>query len=321
MSGSSSPCHLSACASSVSTPVDSSNDSTLPPIDPRDDVVLPPWIWLTLCTLSLFCLLFISFRRAKSLELYERARDYLRSKLPFSLDGGIRLTERDLEEAAPSSCWSRSRSRSRSRRPLPPSPSDADSDSDTSSIHARSRSPSSSDADDELPASAPSLRTASLQSARRKGWSMVGSAGEGLKHGAASFLETFARDARGRGPAGGGAGGREKDTRGIASAGGGGTTPAAAAAAATRRQDRAGGVRLGESTPGEEEGEANELGGLGGVRARVTDLEGGQRRDRRGASAAALFEVGEQDDAVELPAHFELGEPVDRAGPRAKQRW
>ncbi|GAA5919738.1 hypothetical protein JCM1841_000779 [Sporobolomyces salmonicolor] len=321
MSGSSSPFHLSACASLVSTPTDSSDDSTLPPIDPRDDVVLPPWIWLTLCTLSLFCLLFISFRRAKSLELYERARDYLRSKLPFSLDRGIRLTEHDFEEAAPSSCWSRSRP----RRPPPPSPSpsDADSDSDASSIHSRSRSPSSSDADDELPASAPSLRTASLQSARRKGWSMIGSAGEGLRHGAASLLETFARDARGRGPAGGaaGAGGREKDARGVASAFWGGTAAAAAAAAATRRQDRAGGVRLGERTRGEEEGEANELGGLGGVRARVTDLEGGQRQDRRGASAAALFEVAEEDDAFELPAHFELGEPVDRAAPGAKQRW
>ncbi|BGO97094.1 hypothetical protein JCM10021v2_000736 [Rhodotorula toruloides] len=54
------------------------SDSDTPPASPPgppEESVLPPWIWLTLCTISLFCLLFISFRRAKSLELYERAKD------------------------------------------------------------------------------------------------------------------------------------------------------------------------------------------------------------------------------------------------------
>ena len=42
---------------------------------PTNDAVVPPWLWLTLCTLILAALLFVSFRRKKSAELYARARD------------------------------------------------------------------------------------------------------------------------------------------------------------------------------------------------------------------------------------------------------
>lgn len=42
---------------------------------PINDATLPPWLWLTLCTLILGALLFVSFRRKKSAELYTRARD------------------------------------------------------------------------------------------------------------------------------------------------------------------------------------------------------------------------------------------------------
>lgn len=45
------------------------------PAVPVVDAALPPWLWLTLCTLALGALLFVSFRRNKSAELYSRARD------------------------------------------------------------------------------------------------------------------------------------------------------------------------------------------------------------------------------------------------------
>ncbi|GAA5913141.1 hypothetical protein JCM5296_007546 [Sporobolomyces johnsonii] len=284
----------------------SSDDSTLPPIDPRDDVVLPPWIWLTLCTLSLFCLLFISFRRAKSLELYERARDYLQAKLPFSRDRGIRLTEHDLE----ASSWSQSR----------PPPSSSSSSSS-----------SSEDETDELPTSPPSPRTASLESARRKGQSMVSSASDGLSYGATSLFAAL------RGGWGGGDAPRGGRGRGRGRGrGGGGEEGAVGREGDLVQLDRAGGGRRGGGgwTRGGREAEADDErggGGGGGVMARVTDLGGGRRasgpppgghgRSGSTSSAAGMFEVGEEDDAVELPAHFELGEPpVDRTAPRAMQR-
>ncbi|GAA5866116.1 hypothetical protein JCM1840_005075 [Sporobolomyces johnsonii] len=287
---------------------DSSDDSTLPPIDPRDDVVLPPWIWLTLCTLSLFCLLFISFRRAKSLELYERARDYLQAKLPFSRPRGIRLTEHDLE----ASSWSHSR---------PPPPTSSSSSSSSSSLHS-----SDEDEADELPTSPPSPRTASLESARRKGQSMVSSASDGLTNGATSLLKALRG---GWGDARGGGRGRGRGR------GGGGEERAVGREGDLGLLDRAGGVRRGGGggggwTRGGREAEVDDErggGGGGGVMARVTDLAGrrasgpppgGHGRSGSTSSAAAMFEVGEEDDAVELPAHFELGEPpVDRAAARA----
>lgn len=53
---------------------------------------LPPWLWLTLSTLALCALLFVSFRRRKSFELYARAREacvssHLLMSDPTTLDG------------------------------------------------------------------------------------------------------------------------------------------------------------------------------------------------------------------------------------------
>lgn len=47
----------------------SSNWST---IDPTEDA-LSAYIWMPLVVITLFCFLFVSFRRAKSLELYEQS--------------------------------------------------------------------------------------------------------------------------------------------------------------------------------------------------------------------------------------------------------
>ncbi|GAA5936032.1 uncharacterized protein JCM15063_002687 [Sporobolomyces koalae] len=48
---------------------------------PTASILVSPWIWLTVSTLALLGLLFVSFRRARAVELYQRARESVSSKL------------------------------------------------------------------------------------------------------------------------------------------------------------------------------------------------------------------------------------------------
>lgn len=68
---------------------------------PINDAVVPPWLWLTLCTLILGALLFVSFRRKKSAELYTRARDAIRDRFarcwPFGRRGRLQLSDAEAE--------------------------------------------------------------------------------------------------------------------------------------------------------------------------------------------------------------------------------
>ncbi|BGO90311.1 hypothetical protein NBRC10512_004128 [Rhodotorula toruloides] len=272
---------------------DSDTPSASPP-GPPEDSVLPPWIWLTLCTISLFCLLFISFRRAKSLELYERAKDYLRNRLSFSrLHPGIRLSERDLEAdplASPSS-----------RRPRPHRSFSRDDTSDVSSVHSLD--------DDELPAPSftrlaspspfPSRRAYQLDT--RPARSLASAALSSLQAGVSSAADALGWSAeratsamRGEGQKGDGF---------------------ARAFWGLRKDERTGGIKLGEGNSREDD----ELRGVGGKAARVLGISSSPPRATRthGRSdlvatdgSGALFEVGEEEDgadAVELPAHFSLG--------------
>ncbi|BGP14571.1 hypothetical protein JCM10213_001920 [Rhodosporidiobolus nylandii] len=278
--------------------------------DPRDDVVLPPWLWLTLCTLSLVCLLFISFRRGRALglELYQRLVD----KLPFSLHRGVRLAERDLE-ADPFSTLPRTHTPS------------ADSDSDASSAH--------SDAD-ELPHPSPSLRSYSFAPSPSPA-RFARSAAEKVQSGVGGVLETLGWGSRSA-SALGGSGQRGEKTAGIARVFWG-----------VRKQDRTGGIRLesgrglGDSSSSDTD-RRSELSSVGGAISRIFDVAGGRRggsgsgvrsqertaggvvgRHHRSTSASsaasgtALFDVGseaEVGDAVELPAHFSLSSSSSARG-------
>ncbi|TNY22776.1 hypothetical protein DMC30DRAFT_414786 [Rhodotorula diobovata] len=270
----------------------SDSDSPSSP-DPREDAVLPPWIWLTLCTLSLICLLFVSFRRAKSLELYERAKDYLRQRLPFSsLHRGIHLSAQDLEaNSLPS--------RPRARRARP----SQDDLSDSSSVH--SVLDDDDDDDDELPrytsspllspgrgnsSSFPSRRAYTLDT--RPAASLASSALAALQRGTDALgwgAERGVRALRGEGD----------KSDGIARAFWG-----------VRKADRTGGIRLGGA------GEAGTL-----RREDAAAYEGADKagtRESRGhlstastssAAGSALFDLGgdaDPGDAVELPNQFSL---------------
>ncbi|KAK4331670.1 hypothetical protein RTBOTA2_001148 [Rhodotorula toruloides] len=273
------------------------SDSDTPPASPPgppEESVLPPWIWLTLCTISLFCLLFISFRRAKSLELYERAKDYLRNRLSFSrMHRGIHLSERDLEAdplASPSS-----------RRPHPHRSFSRDDASDVSSVHSLD--------DDELPApsstrfasSSPFPSRRAYQLDTRPARSLASSAFFSFQSGLSSAADALGWSAeratsamRGEGQKGDGF---------------------ARAFWGLRKNERTGGIRLGEGSPREDD----ELRGVGGKAARVLGISSSPPRQtrthRRSDSVAtdgsgALFEVGDEEDgadAVELPAQFSLG--------------
>ncbi|GAA5975565.1 hypothetical protein JCM10908_005204 [Rhodotorula pacifica] len=110
----------------------SDGDDTKPPInDPRDDATLPPWLWLTLCTLVLGALLFVSFRRQKSAELYHRARQAIQDRLarlsPFGR-GRVQLSDPEAELDR----------RSARTRPRPRSASQASDQSSLSSSSGRS---------------------------------------------------------------------------------------------------------------------------------------------------------------------------------------
>ncbi|BGP23485.1 hypothetical protein JCM10295v2_002381 [Rhodotorula toruloides] len=272
------------------------SDSDSPPIsspDPSQDSVLPPWIWLTLCTLSLFCLLFISFRRAKSLELYERAKDYLKSKLSFSrLRRGIHLSERDLEADPLAS--------SSSRRPRPDRSLSRDDISDVSSIHSL---------DDELPASSTSRFASSYPFPSRRAYELDTQPARSLASSAFSTLQTglsSAADALGWSA--------ERATSAMRGEGQKGDG-FARAFWGLRTNERTGGIKLGEGSSREDD----ELRGVGGKAARVLGISSSPPRETpthgRSDSVAtdasgALFDVGDEEDeenAVELPAHFSLG--------------
>ncbi|GAA6002266.1 hypothetical protein JCM10207_003154 [Rhodosporidiobolus poonsookiae] len=288
-------------------------DPPTDPVDPREDVVLSPWIWLTLCTVALACLLFISFRRAQSLELYERAKAYVRDKLPFTLHRGIRLSDRDLAADPFSSLPTSSRS---SRRPRSsPLAADEDDASETSSVH--------SDAD-ELPAPSPSLRTYSFAGPGPS--RSAGRLASTVQRGVASALDTLGWGQDGAGGVLRGAGDK---SAGIARAFWG-----------LRKQDRVGGIRLGagedleagqsrSASRGRGNSRESELSGVAGAVSRIFDVAGGQRERERAslarssghhrstsassnASGTALFDIGDDadaGDAVELPTHFSLATP------------
>ncbi|GAA6037903.1 hypothetical protein JCM8097_009482 [Rhodosporidiobolus ruineniae] len=292
----------------------SDTDVDPPVVDPRDDRLMPSWIWLTVCTIALICLLFISFRRtrARSIEWYQRAKEYLLSKLSAYAPGGIRLTDRDLEANPFDALRASSSSR---RRPSPAS----DDASDASSVH--------SDAD-ELPASSPSLQRYSFAppaSSAGKAGKLASSAVEQVQRGVGSVAASLGWGEDGRGPwasaGGAGEGGKEKSA-GIAKAFWG-----------LRAQDRTGGIKLGgESGTGGRSEPRSELSGVGGAISRIFDVAGAGRAGsgsrsgggctpaggsghHRSASASsatsgtALFDLGddaELHDAVELPTHFSL---------------
>ncbi|GAA5884503.1 hypothetical protein JCM6882_005279 [Rhodosporidiobolus microsporus] len=303
----------------------SDTDPPPDPVDPREEDYLPPWLWLTLCILCLICLLFISFRRAQSLELYQRARDHLLSKLPFSLHRGIHLTDRDLS-TDPFAVLPTHHTR---RRPVEADLEDDDR-SDTFSIHSPDR--------DDFSAPSASLRSYSFAPSGTT-TRLASSAAEQVQRGLGSVLDTLGWGSNSS-PASGGARGGEK-TAGIAQAFWG-----------LRRQDRTGGIRLGGRAGDDNEaaggpspasarlGRRNELSGVGGAISRIFDVAGsGSSRtaspSTRASSAArsgsghhrassassvssgtALFEVGndaDAGDAVELPTHFSLATPSSGA--------
>ncbi|GAA5821244.1 hypothetical protein JCM11251_004530 [Rhodosporidiobolus azoricus] len=290
------------------------------PVDPRtDEDYLPAWLWLTLCIICLICLLFISFRRAKSLELYQRARDHLLNKLPFSLRRGIRLSDSDIS----SDPYSYSSLPTHSRRqPIEGDLADDDDDdaSDTSSVRS---SPLRVFRNDASPAVTAPLRSYSIVTTGRTR-RLANEAKEQVQRGMGNVLETL-----GWGNKASNAGGR---SAGIAQAFRGRGNP-----------DRTGRIRLEAGAGGEldEEQEVggpgvrhSELSGVGGAISRIFDVAGGQRPSSTRASSAArsgsgsghhrassassvssgaaLFDVGDDadaGDAVELPTHFSLGTP------------
>ncbi|BGP30792.1 hypothetical protein JCM10296v2_002549 [Rhodotorula toruloides] len=265
-----------------------------PPPGPPEDAVLPPWIWLTLCTISLFCLLFISFRRAKSLELFERAKDHLRARLSFSrLHRGIHLTERDLEAdplAFPSS-----------RRPRPHRSFSRDDTSDVSSVHSLD--------DDELPASSSAHLASSSPFPSRRAYQLDTRPARSLACSAFSSFQTSLSSAAD--VLGWSAERATSAMRGEGQKGDG----FARAFWGLRKNERTGGIKLGEGSAREDD----ELRGVRGKAARVLGISSSPPRETRthGRSdsvatdgSGALFEVGVEEDgadAVELPTHFSLG--------------
>ncbi|GAA6052388.1 hypothetical protein JCM3770_000218 [Rhodotorula araucariae] len=256
-----------------------------PPSDqsgPRDDTVLPPWIWLTLCILSLVCLLFVSFRRAKSLELYERAKDYVRQRLPFgSLHRGVRLSDQDLEA---NTLFPPSRPRSRS------SPS-GDDLSDTSSVHSADADLGDGvvDGDERLhasfsasPGGFPSRRAYTLDT--RPARSLASSTLATLQRGAGGAAEALGW-------------GTERGMRALR---GEGEKSAGIARAfwGLRKGERAGGIKLGDNEAAGRHEESH-----AGTAAAPN------RPEQASSRGGSLFDIGddvETGDAVELPSQFTL---------------
>ncbi|GAA5868619.1 hypothetical protein JCM8547_003757, partial [Rhodosporidiobolus lusitaniae] len=275
-------------------------DPALAYVDPRDGT-LPAWLWLTLCTLILACLLFISFRRLQALELYERGKAHLLSKLPsFSLTRGIRLSDGDLETDPFSSLPShRSSRRSRRNSGGEANIDDEDDASETSSLH--------SDAD-ELPASSPSLTqhppqsrrsysflppTSSSSSSSSSSAQLASSAVAQVQRSVGSVLDTLGWGAGGRGGAFRGEGDK---SAGIASAFWG-----------LRKDERTGGIRLAGGN-GMRRDQESELGG-GGVRGGGRAGRGHARSQSAASdsSGTALFDLGDDaDEPAELPTDFSL---------------
>ncbi|GAA5899323.1 hypothetical protein JCM8208_001616 [Rhodotorula glutinis] len=280
------------------------SDPDSPPVEV--DTVLPPWIWLTLCTLSLVCLVFVSFRRAKSLELYERASTYLRHGLPFAAPRrGIHLSEHDLEAAT----------RSPSARPRPrPRPSrasqddlsdlstgdDDDDDDDDDELHPRStRSPLLASSPTQSGSPFPSRRAYALDT--RPVLSLASSALSALQRTAGSASEALGWGSE----------------RGMRALRGDGERSDVIARAfwGVRKGDRAGGIRLGgggaASAGGAGRWEDNGVeGGRGAeVREGGRSSRGGGHSTTASGSSAALFDLGDDagpGDVVELPHEFSL---------------
>ncbi|GAA5967228.1 hypothetical protein JCM11641_000482 [Rhodosporidiobolus odoratus] len=306
-------------------------------VDPREDVVLPPWLWLTISTICLICLLFISFRRGRALglEAYYRVRDYLSTHLPFlSLQHGIRLSEADLEANSPASLPNRRRrTRTQTRHRSSSSASADSSDSDSSSLH--------SDAD-ELPASSPSVHTFGFatpsSTSRLNGTHLATSAAGKLQRGVGNVLASLGWGAA-NGPTTPATSRNGEKTAGIGRMFWG-----------VRKQDRIRGIRLGdggyEAADGDAE-EDDELSVVGGTISRIFDVAGGgiggaepsrlpqgetggtggthqhSTSTSNNTSRAALFDIGTDGEvgvAVELPAQFSFSSPSSSGG-NASSRW
>ncbi|GAA5836030.1 hypothetical protein JCM9279_002168 [Rhodotorula babjevae] len=276
------------------------SDSDSPPVEV--DTVLPPWIWLTLCTVSLVCLVFVSFRRAKSLELYERVTTYLRHKLPFAAPHrGVHLSEHDLEAASrlPSSRPRPRRSRA-SQDDLSDLSTGDDDDDDDDDLPRSTRSPLLASSSALSGSSFPSRRAYTLDT--RPVLSLASSAFSALQRTAGSASEALGWGSE----------------RGMRALRGDGERSDGIARAfwGVRKGDRAGGIRLG----------ADGAAPAGGARrwddderdeVRGTEVREGARSGSRGgghsstpsASSAALFDIGDDadpGDAVELPHQFNL---------------
>ncbi|GAA6058755.1 hypothetical protein JCM10212_001871 [Sporobolomyces blumeae] len=256
------------------------------PIEPPDGT-LPPWIWLTLSTLSLCCLLFISFRRAKSIELYDRAARYLRSRLPRFVPGSLHRSIHLDDSSTPGT----SRSRAAASYDLTDADDDDDDDDDDDEGDSRPtgrrpRPPRTTAAeDDELPFAALSPRTATLQSVQRRTRSMARSLGSNV-------VDGMFRVGEGLGWLG-----RE------------GSIGLQEILTGRRDVDQIGRIRLGDEASGLVERGQREHRDVGsrreGQAARRARDAGRDRGTDAGArdDPATLFEVGDAEDgAVELPA-------------------
>ncbi|KPV76337.1 uncharacterized protein RHOBADRAFT_52359 [Rhodotorula graminis WP1] len=279
------------------------SDPDSPPVEV--DTVLPPWIWLTLCSLSLVCLVFVSFRRAKSLELYERATTYLRRKLPFAAPPrAIHLSEHDLEAATRSPS---SRPRARRSRASQDDLSDLstgdddDDDDDDDDLPPRStRSPLLASSPTQAGSPFPTRRAYALDT--RPALSLASSALSALQRTAGS-----ASDALGWG-----------SERGMRALRGDGERSDGIARAfwGVRKGDRAGGIRLGGAGGATPAGGASRWEDEEVEAGRGTEVREGARGSRgaghsktASGSSAALFDLGDDGDpgdAVELPHEFSL---------------
>ncbi|KAK4703457.1 hypothetical protein P7C70_g2764, partial [Phenoliferia sp. Uapishka_3] len=252
--------------------------------DPRD-TALSPWLWVPLVFTMVSCIVFVSIRRAHSLEIWARMVDFYHLHSPFTTSpSSIRLSS----------------SQSARRRQLHRTTSTSSSTSDSSEDEDLNQE--LDDTLDELPSTPPIPRT-----------SFPRLAINGLN----SVLDTLGwtgRNEDGNGDFGPGPNGGAGDkSAGILRAFWG-----------IRKGDRKGRIRLGGDNSDEESGRrrsSKPILNLGKSTAALVDSlpplypsSPGSRTPqspRASSASPSLFDLGEEDeegDAVELPREFELRE-------------